>query len=363
MRPTRLVFAALLVNVLVALAAAAGASAAPEPELELVVGVYEDPPFAMKDARGGWQGVAVSLWREAARREGIRFRFEEGELEPLLESLAAHRLDVVIGPLLITPQRAERFDMTSSFMHVSLAIATRPASWISTLAGLWELFNRRLLSTVSVLLFGLIAVAVVVWWLERHRNPENFGGVRMKGLGDAVWWSASTMTTVGYGDRTPITLWGRIVGVLWMFVSVVLVAAFTAAVSSELTVGQLRSNVRTLRDLPGLRVGVVDGSGAQDFLDGLRVDAASYGDVDAGLNDLVQGKLDAFVDEWPVLRWAQTASYAGRIAVVAQPLSRGYVGFALPLDSPRRRQLDVALLGVLDDPVWQDIVSTDLGAD
>lgn len=344
---------------LAAFAAPSGASAQPE----VVVGVYEDPPFAVKDARGGWQGVAVSLWREVARRENLRFRFEEGELEPLLEALAAHRLDVVIGPLLITPHRAERFDMTSSFMHVSLAIATRPVSWLSTLGGLWELFNRRLLSTISVLLLALVAVAVVVWWLERHRNPAHFGGERMKGIGDAMWWSASTMTTVGYGDRTPITLWGRIVGVVWMFVSVVLVATFTATVSSELTVGQLRSDVRTLRDLAGRRVGVVDGSGAEEYLDGLNVAAATYGGVEAGLDDLVQGRLDAFVDEWPVLRWAQNGSFAGRIAVIAQPLTRGYVGFALPLDSPRRRKIDVALLDVLDDPVWQEIVSADLGAD
>jgi ABC-type amino acid transport substrate-binding protein len=358
-RPTRLVFAALLVGMLAGFSAPPAASAQPE----LVVGVYEDPPFAMKDPRGDWRGVAVSLWSEVARREGIRFRFEEGELEPLLEALAAHRIDVVIGPLLITPHRAERFDMTSSFMHVSLAIATPPASWVSTLSGLGDLFNRRLLSTVSVLLGTLIAVAVVVWWLERHRNPAHFGGERMKGVGDAMWWSASTMTTVGYGDRTPITLWGRVVGVVWMFVSVVLVATFTATVSSELTVGQLRSDVRTLRDLSGRRVGVVDGSGADEYLDGLNVAAARYGSVEAGLNDLLQGRLDAFVDEWPVLRWAQNGSFAGRIAVIAQPQTRGYVGFALPLDSPRRRPIDVALLDVLDDPVWQDILNTELGAD
>ena len=330
---------------------------------EMVIGVYDEPPFAMKDARGNWQGIAVSLWRDIAQRADIAFHFEEQELEPLLDELAAGRVDAVIGPVLITPHRMERFDMTSSFMHVSLAIATRPASWTTYLGALADLLNARLLTTVLGLLAALVAVAIVVWWLERHRNPDHFGGGGVKGIGDAMWWSASTMSTVGYGDRTPITLWGRIVGVVWMFVSIVLVSTFIAAVSSALTVGQLRSDVRTLRDLPGRRVGVVDGSGADEFLSGMRIEAARYPDVVAGVRDLVRGDLDAFVDEWPALRYLQRDGFAGQIAVVAQPLSRGYVGFALPLNSPRRRQIDVALLEVMDDPTWAKIVEADLGGD
>ena len=123
---------------------------------EMVIGVYEEPPFAMKDERGAWQGVAVSLWREIARREGLAFRYEEGELEPLLDALAAGKVDAVVGPLLITPHRVTRFDMTSSYMHVSLAIATRPASWGSRFRALTELINRQLVTTILGLLLALV---------------------------------------------------------------------------------------------------------------------------------------------------------------------------------------------------------------
>lgn len=48
-----------------------------------------------------------------------------------------------------------------------------------------------------------------------------YGGRPIKGLGQAVWWAAVTMTTVGYGDKAPKTLGGRVVAVAWMLASIV----------------------------------------------------------------------------------------------------------------------------------------------
>jgi voltage-gated potassium channel len=50
--------------------------------------------------------------------------------------------------------------------------------------------------------------------------------------GDAVWWILVTMTTVGYGDKVPITPGGRLIGVLIMFFGVALLSLFTATISS-----------------------------------------------------------------------------------------------------------------------------------
>ena len=147
-----------------------------------------------------------------------------------------------------------------------------------------------------------------------------------------------------------------IVIVVWMFVSIVLVSTFTATVSSVLTVSQLQSQIRSFRDLTGVRVGVVNGSGAAEYLAAVGITPRRYADVEKGMDDVADGAIDAFVDEWPVLRYLQGASYAGRVAVIAQPFSRGFVGFALQRESKRRRQIDVALLEVLADPAWPDIV-------
>lgn len=51
-------------------------------------------------------------------------------------------------------------------------------------------------------------------------------------LGDAVWWVLVTITTVGYGDKVPVTTGGKIIGTVIMFFGVAFVSLFTATISS-----------------------------------------------------------------------------------------------------------------------------------
>jgi polar amino acid transport system substrate-binding protein len=358
-RTTPIVTVVVLIARWGAMAEPAPAPAPPEPSAELVVGTFSVPPFAMRDTSGTWSGMAVDLWREMARRQAIPYRLEEHDLQSLLSAVETGRVDVAVGPLLITADRERRMDLTSPFMHVALAIGTRlETGWWATLL---SVLPAPLLWATLGLLVLLLVFATLVWLLERHRNPENFGGPKMRGLGDAIWWSASTMTTVGYGDRTPVTLWGRLAGIVWMFASIVLLSAFIALVTSAFTVHQLRTQIRSIADLTRVRVAAVSASGSAEYLRDLGIAAVGCETIGTCLDALVAGDIDAVVEEWPVLNWEARHRYPGRLAVVPQPFARGFIAFALPRDSPRRRALNVALLQVLDDPVWQEISRTYVG--
>jgi hypothetical protein len=71
----------------------------------------------------------------------------------------------------------------------------------------------------------------MVWLFERKLNPAHFGGNTLQGIGSGFWFSAVTMTTVGYGDKHPKTTGGRIVSLIWMFTAVILVSLFTATIT------------------------------------------------------------------------------------------------------------------------------------
>ena len=78
-------------------------------------------------------------------------------------------------------------------------------------------------AVVGLLMFGSLAVLSV----ERD-SPE--GNIRT--LGDALWWSFTTMTTVGYGDHSPTTGLGRIIAVGLMLSGIALLGVVTANIAA-----------------------------------------------------------------------------------------------------------------------------------
>ncbi len=65
----------------------------------------------------------------------------------------------------------------------------------------------RALVGSMVIFFGLLLIAsVAIYLAERHAQPEAFGDVP-----SAMWWAVVTLSTVGYGDVTPITVLGKII--------------------------------------------------------------------------------------------------------------------------------------------------------
>jgi voltage-gated potassium channel len=57
-------------------------------------------------------------------------------------------------------------------------------------------------------------------------------GSNIHSFGDAIWWAIVTVTTVGYGDRFPVTAGGRGVAVVLMLVGIGLIGVLTATVAS-----------------------------------------------------------------------------------------------------------------------------------
>lgn len=78
-------------------------------------------------------------------------------------------------------------------------------------------------AVIGLLMFGSLAV------LSVERESPN-GNIRT--LGDAVWWSFTTMTTVGYGDHAPTTGLGRMIAVGLMLAGIALLGVITANIAA-----------------------------------------------------------------------------------------------------------------------------------
>jgi len=79
---------------------------------------------------------------------------------------------------------------------------------------------------------SLMAALLMIFSSIVILNCETTDTANIKTANDALWWAATTITTVGYGDHYPVTTGGRIVGVLLMFAGIGLFGTFTAFVAS-----------------------------------------------------------------------------------------------------------------------------------
>jgi polar amino acid transport system substrate-binding protein len=211
---------------------------------ELVVGTKVAPPFAIKAEDGTWRGISIDLWRRIADQTHLRYRFQETTLKGLTDGVAEGSLDAAVAALTVTVPRLRLVDFTQPFYSTGLGIAVAGNAGITWWPIVGNVFTLGFLRAIAVLFAVSLAVGVVLWLVERRHN-EHFGAHRL-GLGSSVWWSAVAMTQGGSaaGEKVPVTLPGRLLAIMWMVASVIVIASFTAALTSQLTLKQLRGTVR-----------------------------------------------------------------------------------------------------------------------
>jgi voltage-gated potassium channel len=87
--------------------------------------------------------------------------------------------------------------------------------------------GRIVIYTASSAVLLVYASSLAVLDAERHAHNAN-----ITSFGDALWWSVTTITTVGYGDYQPVSFAGRLVAVLLMVGGISLIGMITAAVAA-----------------------------------------------------------------------------------------------------------------------------------
>lgn len=87
--------------------------------------------------------------------------------------------------------------------------------------------GKALLGAALLLLMALLFSATLMYHVESAAQPEKFGTIP-----DAMWWAITTLTTVGYGDVTPITPLGRFLGGLTMVFGLCILALPVAIIST-----------------------------------------------------------------------------------------------------------------------------------
>ena len=320
---------------------------------KLLVGAIFAPPASMKSADGQWEGLSIELWRRVAQELGVQYDLREyrshGEIVAAVE-----KNEVDLTTALVVSKRLEMLmDFSQPFLRSGSAIAvaaeiTGPR-WLRVAENLVSL---DFMKVIGLLILLWLAAGAFVWLFERRRNREMFGGGTTKGIGQGIWWAAVTMTTVGYGDKSPKTLGGRIVALAWMLASIILISSFTATITTSLTVGALSGKVRGLSDLPNVRVGSVAQSETLNFLSERGIAVLPFVNERDGLQAIVDNKIDAFVYNELVLKYLLRTEFPARVQVLPGIFDHYYVSMGVPSGSQLREPLNRALLEIMRGDDW-----------
>ena len=129
--------------------------------------------------------------------------------------------------------------------------------------------SKALAAAFLILATVMLLAASGMYYFERHSQPEAFGSIPA-----AMWWAFSTLTTVGYGDVTPITVGGKIFGAMSTVVGIGMVALPTSILASGYN-QQLKINAERYREMAdeALDDGILTDDELRD-LEALRLDLA-----------------------------------------------------------------------------------------
>jgi len=107
-------------------------------------------------------------------------------------------------------------------------------------------------SESALLAVALLSILLVVVSSLAILQLENAANSNIQSAEDAIWWACTTITTVGYGDKFPVTTEGRALAVVLMIAGVGLFGTFTGSVASWFLSSEKQEE--RLNELESLRI-------------------------------------------------------------------------------------------------------------
>jgi polar amino acid transport system substrate-binding protein len=312
-------------------------------------------PFVTED-NGELGGFSIELWQRIAQELGIKSEFKKAnDINGLLDLVKSTKTDLGIAAISVTSKREQDFDFSQPIFESGLQILVRSQGQQSSIRRLLSsIFNPTLFQLLGLMIVILLIPAHIIWLVERNHNGgflENSN--YFPGIFKACWWAAATLAT--QAEEMPKGPLGRLMAVIWMFISVVFIAYFTATVTTSLTVEQLQSNIKGLGDLADKKVATIAGSTAETYLKQQRIEARAFKQVEQTYEALNNAEVDAVVYDAPILLYYAAHDGKGKVQVVGSIFRKEGYAIALPNGSPYRKPINNALLSLQEKGTYQEI--------
>ncbi|WP_350285711.1 transporter substrate-binding domain-containing protein [uncultured Croceitalea sp.] len=306
------------------------------------------------------EGINIWLWDRVAEDLDLEYKLIRMDFATMLDALKRGAVDVCINPLTITGERSKQMEFTHSFFASHSTIAVAKQSSLQKIKHFFGSFlHINFLRGFLLLLIILLFFGSLTWLAEHRGNPKDFRP-GIKGIWDGLWWSMVTLSTVGYGDKSPKTRLGKIAALGLMFSGLLFVSGLTASIASSLTVNQLENSTSDFSSFKERKVGTVKSSEAEDFLKThFFKDITTYKGVQPGLKALSAKRLEAFMYDEPILRYRiRKDSSLSKVELLPIKFDVQFYAFGIKKDSIVLEQaISQRILEITESQEWQIVLA------
>ncbi|MDA8585710.1 transporter substrate-binding domain-containing protein [Rhodobacteraceae bacterium] len=306
-------------------------------------------------------GFSIELWAAVAEDLGFSYSINRVQsFRDMLVNVETDQADIAIANISITADRETRMDFSQPIFASGLRIMV-PAgqSGVSTLSVLWT----RDIGLLAIAALALLLGAGMLMWRFERNAQEYFKGNAREKLFPSFWWALNLVVNGGFEERAPRTPLGRIFATLLVISSLFIVSIFVANITAAITVGAIQSNVNSVNDLYGKRVGTTSGSTAAAYLEQRELIFRGFDDLALLLQSFENGDLDAVIFDAPILSYYVNTSGAGIGELKGPMFLRESYGFALQSGSPLREPINRTLLRFAEDGTYNALLTKWFGMD
>ncbi len=294
----------------------------------MAVALFE--PLVIKKGNH-YTGFEIDLWEKIAQQLNIDYEYSEYVFPELLPTLSDQKADIACAGITVNEEREGIYDFSHRTFDSGLHILVAGEEKNSIVAAVKTLLTRDL-KNIILFLFGFVFVAGHLMWLVERGPLSEFSDKYFPGIFEAFWWGIVTVSTVGYGDFSPLTWIGRIVGSFVILSGLGIFGLYIAQISSVMTMKALRSDIRDEDDLKGRRIATVENSTSVDELKKIGAQIFSVKKIDEAYRQLDMGAVDAVVFDAPVLL-SFVRSKGRKYSIVGKLFKPQSYGFAFPQGS------------------------------
>ncbi len=342
--------------------ASAATAAEPASTTPLRVGVYDVEPYGGQSQDGLYVGASVDLWRRAAEHLNWQYQLTlVAQMSDLLTGLETGDYDVAIGAITITPDRLTRVDFSYPTHRSGVAAVFAKQRGAGAALDQYGAAVRDLGPLILALVIFLAVTGMLMWWFERFLSNKPGSQSSVMSWDEGIYWAVVTMTTVGYGDKTPQTHLGRGLAIVAMLGSLVLVSLLTTNLVARVTANQVEGIEIRTSDLMGKRLAAVSDSSGAEYLETHRFAYQKFAVLPDALKAVAAGRVDAVVNSVGALQYLVNTGFTGSLAPPRGLLAPAYMAFALPKNSDLKKPLDRALATITASPEWRSVEETYFG--